>query len=249
VQTWPLAFSPNDTPLLYDLDGDNDLDALVGKFNGGLEYYKNTGSANAPVYVLENAALGRLPADPFARYLTLAVADLANDGKPDLITGDRKGRLKVYADFVSQLNNTFTPQTNFVENNRQRELYSPQLNGIIFPTAADINGDNLPELLVGTQAGGIVLLANTSEGGNPGSGPDEAAMIFPNPTSRYLYLNLPALSDVAIYSVLGQHLFTSRSLPANRELSIDLNHLPAGTYLVKILSGEVRTVRRIVLYR
>jgi hypothetical protein len=69
VQTWPLAFSPNDTPLLYDLDGDNDLDALVGKFNGGLEYYKNTGSANAPVYVLENAALGRLPADPFAGIL------------------------------------------------------------------------------------------------------------------------------------------------------------------------------------
>jgi hypothetical protein len=130
-----------------------------------------------------------------------------------------------------------------------KKLSSPQLNGIIFPVAADINGDNLPDLLVGTQAGGVVLLTNTSEGGNPGPTPDEASLIFPNPTSRYIYLSLPSESDVAVYSILGQHLLTRKSVPANREVSIDLNHLPAGTYLVKIFSAEIRMVKKIVLYR
>jgi hypothetical protein len=123
------------------------------------------------------------------------------------------------------------------------------LNGIIFPVAADINGDNLPELVVGTQAGGIVLLTNTSDNRNPGSRPDEVGMIFPNPTSRYIYVNLPVESDVAVYSLIGQQLITRRAVPANREVAIDLHRLPSGVYLVKVFSGEVQTVRKIVLYR
>ncbi|MDO1447063.1 T9SS type A sorting domain-containing protein [Rhodocytophaga aerolata] len=249
LQSWPLSFSPTDVPLLYDIDGDKDLDALVGKFNGSLEYYKNTGSNASPAYTLENASLGGLPADPFARYLALTVADLDNDGKPELITGDRKGILKIYADFANQLTKPFTPVTDFVWNNLQKELSSPQLNGMLFPTAADLNGDNLPELIVGTQAGGIIVLANTSDGGSPAPGPDETGTVFPNPTSRYIYLNLPAESDVALYSVVGQQLVTRKSVPANREVALDLHHLPAGVYLLKIVAGEVQTVKRIVLYR
>jgi hypothetical protein len=249
LQTWPLNFSPNDTPILYDLDGDKDLDALVGKSGGNLEYYINTGSNASPVYMLENADLGGLPADPFARSLAVVVADLDNDGKPDLITGDRKGVLKGYSDFTSRLNGLFTPDPDFIWDNSENKLSAPQLNGILFPAAADLNGDNLPELIIGTQAGGVILLNNTSEGGRPGPGPDETGSIFPNPTNRYLYLNLPSESDVAIYSVVGQQLLTRRSVPANREVSIDLHHLPAGVYLVKIVAGEVRTVKRIVVYR
>jgi hypothetical protein len=234
---------------LYDLDGDKDLDVLVGKFNGSLEYYKNSGSNTAPVYTLEKANLGGLPADPFARYLTLAVADIDKNGKPDLITGDRKGKLKVYADFINHLDKTFTPATDFVWNDLQEKFTSPQLNGIIFPVAADINGDNLPELVIGTQAGGVVLLTNTSGGGYIGPGPEETGIIFPNPTDRYIYINSPSESDVAVYSLVGQQLITRKSVPANREIAIDLNHLPSGVYLVKVFSGEAHTVKKIVLYR
>jgi hypothetical protein len=177
------------------------------------------------------------------------VSDIDRDGKPDLITGDRKGKLKVYSNFTGQLNKPFTAATNIIWDDLQKKLSSPQLNGIIFPVAADINGDNLPELIVGTQAGGIRLLTNTSEGGNPGPGPEETAGIFPNPTNRYVYVKLPSESDVAVYSVLGQQLIFRKSVPANREVAIDLNHLPAGVYLVKVFSGEVHTVKRIVLYR
>jgi hypothetical protein len=39
------AFS---SPSFADLDGDGDLDAVVGASDGNLHYFKNTGSAKAP---------------------------------------------------------------------------------------------------------------------------------------------------------------------------------------------------------
>ena len=42
----------NAAPFLQDIDGDRDLDLIVGRADGTLSYYKNTGTATAPVYTL-----------------------------------------------------------------------------------------------------------------------------------------------------------------------------------------------------
>ncbi len=46
ASTW--AF--NSTPSFADLDGDGDLDAVVGVIDGTLRYFENTGSATAPAF-------------------------------------------------------------------------------------------------------------------------------------------------------------------------------------------------------
>jgi hypothetical protein len=38
------------TPTLADLDADGDLDAIIGEYDGILNYYQNTGSSSNPVY-------------------------------------------------------------------------------------------------------------------------------------------------------------------------------------------------------
>jgi hypothetical protein len=242
----PLKFDANDTPLLYDLDGDNKLDALVGKFYGNIEYYLNTGTNANPVFNLRNEFLGGLPVDPFDRNVSLTIADLNFDGKADLITGDRNGKLKIYADVISQLTQTLNPDTSIVWNPIANEYIAAKLDGFIFPAAADLNNDKLPELLVGTQAGGIILLKNTSEAGNPNPEPDDSGLLGPNPVDTYLYLNLLFDSEVSVYSVLGQ-LLEQQKVTANQKTPLDFRNFPAGVYLLKISSPEVSIVKKIVV--
>ncbi|MDP6909519.1 MAG: FG-GAP-like repeat-containing protein, partial [Flavobacteriales bacterium] len=46
------------TPFIYDVDGDLLLDLIIGERNGNLNYYRNEGTANAPVYILEDTDFG-----------------------------------------------------------------------------------------------------------------------------------------------------------------------------------------------
>ncbi|QHT66320.1 T9SS type A sorting domain-containing protein [Rhodocytophaga rosea] len=247
IQTLPLTFDANDTPLLYDLDGDNILDALVGKFYGNIEYYLNTGTNTNPVYNLRNEFLGGLPVDPFDRNVSLTMADLDFDGKADLISGDRNGKIKVYADVLNQLAQSLNPDTSIIWNPIANNYIAAKLDGFIFPAAADLNNDKLPELLVGTQAGGIIMLKNTSEAGNPDPEPTESGLLGPNPVDTYLYLNLLFDSEVNVYSVLGQSLIDKRKIMANQKTPLDFRNFPAGIYLIKISSPEVSTVKKIVV--
>jgi hypothetical protein len=71
-------------PALFDADGDGDLDLAVGTANGTIVYYKNTGTAELPVYNL--AVSPFVYVDAYANSAP-AFGDLNNDGSPELLVG------------------------------------------------------------------------------------------------------------------------------------------------------------------
>ena len=86
-------------PVLVDLDGDVDLDLVVGQANlvfphtALLDYYENEGNATHPLYVLKAGAL-----NPFLGIWTTytsspALDDLDGDADLDLLIGDYNGEL------------------------------------------------------------------------------------------------------------------------------------------------------------
>ena len=85
-------------PAIADMDGDGDLDILIGTLYGDVLYYQNTGTASSPQF-------GASQANPFGisaagyYYLSPSLADMDNDGDFDLflgVVGGYGGEMRYY---------------------------------------------------------------------------------------------------------------------------------------------------------
>jgi len=72
------------TTAMVDLDNDGDLDFMSGSYNGGFDYYQNTGTASAPAYAAGVDNPFGLTT-PTGTYCSAAFADFDNDGDFDMM--------------------------------------------------------------------------------------------------------------------------------------------------------------------
>jgi Ca2+-binding RTX toxin-like protein len=76
------------SPAFADIDGDGDLDALIGNSNGNTLFFRNTGNATAPAFAGSTSALG-LP--EVGDISSPAFADIDGDGDLDAFIGSYGG--------------------------------------------------------------------------------------------------------------------------------------------------------------
>jgi hypothetical protein len=133
------------SPALADLDGDRDLDLVVGQQTGAVAYYRNDGSPRAARFVL---VAERLEGVKVPRRSAPALADLDADGRVDLIVGQEAGGAAFFRNDGSRSAPRFAAAG---------DLPWP-LPPLSAPCVADFDGDRRADVLAGTASGGLVFL-------------------------------------------------------------------------------------------
>ncbi len=156
-------------PFLYDWTGTDRLDLVMGDGSysaNSIYLFKNMGSNGSPSFNENNQqkiipGMGR-------EHLTPQVVDWNNDGKPDIITGERVGYIDVYLNQAAQKGDAPV----FGKDNPIHVTFGGADKVGLLPTVcpARFYQDNMFDLLLGSPDGHISVAKNAGKPGSPSFG-------------------------------------------------------------------------------
>lgn len=245
----PAGVTVNETVLFVDVDQDGKLDLLVAKINGSIEFHRNTGTGTAPAFERVLDTYGGIQPDLYGLGASLTAADLNGDGRPELVAGTTSGQIRVYDDFRSQRQSGFVADTNLIQIGTSP---AAALRLGYYPTVAtgDLDGDGLPELLVGLNTGGVRLLKNTSTKVLTTLPPPlPEVRIFPNPADQSLLVSVGTDATLELFAPTGQPVLCPKAVQAGQEVRLDVSALAEGMYILKISRATAGNITRKIVVR
>lgn len=141
-----------------DIDGDGDLDLFIFDRDTTLNFYKNTGTASNPVYVMFTRRYENLSIRNWFHFV-----DIDGDNDKDLFCGGDSQHVMYYKNIGTPTNPAFSFQTYSVKTNLNEDMIS---ESACVPTFADMDGDGDIDFFTGSSSGKITHYENIGNANN-----------------------------------------------------------------------------------
>lgn len=232
-------------PCLVDVDRDGKLDLIIGERFGNLNYYRNTGTLASPIFSLETITFGNVDVRGAgnAGYSRPILFD--NGNGYELLVGSYSGSIYHYNNIDGNLSGSFTLLDSTFQS------ISEKLKASI--SISDIDLDGKYDLIVGNQAGGVVLYTQNPLLSSLEVSPIRSSnlSVYPNPANNVLHLDFKWLENNQNLRYLILDL-SGRSIAvgdlSNQSNLIEISFLKSGFYLIQIFdSNHSRTEKFIKL--
>ncbi|GJQ62163.1 MAG: hypothetical protein SCALA702_12160 [Melioribacteraceae bacterium] len=241
-----VKFSNYSRPLAINLDNDNDMDLVIGGFNGKLTAYLDTGEGNSSVFIekpdiFEGVDLGDMSNITSSWYS-------GNGAGKDIIVGNRAG--EVY----------LIPKTGI---GSSTEFGTPELisdipfeGREIAPAFYDIDKDGDDDLFLGSIRGGITFYENTQITGISSASHDipgkYSLQTYPNPFNGGVNISISGVNEIRsiqIYDLLGGKIDEIRIEDSQSSYRwLPRMNISSGVYYVLVSLPNNSTLTEKVIY-
>lgn len=215
-------------PQLIDVDRDGLIDLLVGEESGNLNYFRNTGTAAAPIFTMTSGFFGGVDVRQPGYTTGYTYPCLYNDASNNyvLLVGSERGYVYRYDNIDGNLAGTFTKTDSTYISDRE--------GGTLGVTVTDLNNDGLTDAVIGNYAGGLTFFygdINVSTGAIY-SIATPVFTVYPNPAGEQITIRtedfLSGKLVLTIHDVSGKLLAQEKI--TQQLTNIDIAHLPVGVY-------------------
>jgi hypothetical protein len=167
------------------------------------------------------------------------------DGRPDLVTVDFSGKLKIFhsADFGKWTER----ESLLIDHNGKGS--DPLFGGYLYAAVADYNGDGKPDVAIGNSTGGIRLIQNILPVTlTPVEPPvKQSVTVYPNPAGDFIKVLSTENAVLTVFNVSGQAIQSNIIIKANFEKEIVTSKWTPGLYILELQTNTARVSKKIVI--
>lgn len=231
-------------PQLYDVNKNGKLDLLVGKRNGMISYFENTGTTSSPAFTKITDTLGGIDVRTIFSVTGHSVPFMySHNNTTKLLVGTERGTLFLYDNIDGNLSGTFNLVDSTYHNIHEGNRISPH--------GADINGDGKMDLIVGNHAGGFTIYLQSNISSVEEIAGNSQFTLYPNPAENIINISfttpLKKSTELSIINNLGQTVKFSKINAQHSQ--IDCSGLSVGLYFVKIRSENEHFIQKLIISR
>ena len=237
INFFNIDIGQHSAPYLYDMNGDNLFDLIIGQVDGTITYAENMGTIDNPVFNTLAEDFGGISVNnDESLYGFSAPFVFEQDNEINILIGSESGRIYHY----KSINNDLSINFELISDNFQ-SIGKGKNTALLFD---DFTNDGKRDLFLGMQSGGLFYFINDSINTSLDKySNDFLVKIYPNPSNNHLTIDTDKESQISIYSSIGRLILKQKISGIS---TIDISFLAPSYYLIHIKQNGVSEWRKII---